>query len=603
MAIFGRIAARQRLRRATRESLEIPAFSSQIDCTPWVTGGLWPAELSTITGETAALADYLRADLQRITRTANDELKVIKRADMTDSAREAEEARVIDEARAHAQRRVESTLRHVRAMRAEMLAGHRRPQVRQRVTRRDIHETQVIPAVRDVEPAVAAPSDAAPAPAEPAEGDRHEAPTAPPVATAPPADDRDEPQVSAARHRAPDDDDAVTTVVAPESTTEEAPDVTEAEQATETEAAESAEAEKTEEAAEAAEAEVAVEREDATQVMEAIAPEAPEPEATAPEAREAETAELQIVEPGSVEPDVASLAEELEAPREAEPVQAETAKLPIAEPEPVEAQTAELPIVEPEPAEAEPAEPEPPAAVEAPATVETPEAPEPPQAPAAVEAPAVAESDDERLQRLLAFVVHQEPQLNWAVGDLADGTTLLVTDLAHGWIPSGITLPAGVRLLEPRRRRGKVSALLDEATRMATYTPGDFIGRSDDVAATEPSVQPRELPPVDDLGWELGRATHWRDGLPRLVHTLAKAAAAGTGVVEEEVDLLRVHLDTARYQLLGQYPDIAPALLLNCLLLAATESLVARDAVSANYHFAWFQKLDAPPASQWTTKP
>ena len=69
----------------------------------------------------------------------------------------------------------------------------------------------------------------------------------------------------------------------------------------------------------------------------------------------------------------------------------------------------------------------------------------------------------ERLQRLLAFVVRQEPQLNWAVGDLADGTTLLVTDLAHGWIPSGIALPAGVRLLAPGRRAGKVSALLGEA--------------------------------------------------------------------------------------------------------------------------------------------
>ncbi|OMC45475.1 hypothetical protein A5744_09555 [Mycobacterium sp. IS-1264] len=577
MAIFGRIAARQRLRRATRESLEIPAFSSQIDCTPWVTGGLWPAELSTITGETAALADYLRADLQRITRTANDELKVIKRADMTDSAREAEEARVIDEARAHAQRRVESTLRHVRAMRAEMLAGHRRPQVRQRVARRDVHETQVIPAVRDVEPAVAAPAGAEPAPPQPAEGDRHEAPAAPPVAAAPPADDRAEPQVSAARHRAPDDDDAATTVITPESTTQEVPDVTETlevpqaaevPEATEVPQAAAADEATETEAAEAAEAEAAPEPEDATQVMEAIALEAPEPDAVAPEAREAETTELQIVEPEAVEPDVAEAAEEPEAPREAEP-------------EPVAAETAELRIVEP-------AETEAPEAVEAPATVE---------------APAVAESDDERLQRLLAFVVHQEPQLNWAVGDLADGATLLVTDLAHGWIPSGIALPAGVRLLEPRRRRGKVSALLDEATRTATYTPGDFIGRHDDVAATESSVQPRELPPVDDLGWELGRATHWRDGLPRLVHTLAKAAAAGTGVVEEEVDLLRVHLDTARYQLLGQYPDIAPALLLNCLLLAATESLVARDAVSANYHFAWFQKLDAPPASQWTTAP
>jgi hypothetical protein len=79
-----------------------------------------------------------------------------------------------------------------------------------------------------------------------------------------------------------------------------------------------------------------------------------------------------------------------------------------------------------------------------------------------------------------------------------------------------------------------------------------------------------------------------------MVHTLARAGAAGTGVAEEEIDLLRVHLDTARYQLLIQYPDVEPALLLNCLLLAATEGEVTGDAVSANYHLAWFEKLNEP---------
>jgi hypothetical protein len=73
--------------------------------------------------------------------------------------------------------------------------------------------------------------------------------------------------------------------------------------------------------------------------------------------------------------------------------------------------------------------------------------------------------------------------------------------------------------------------------------------------------------------------------------------------VEEQVDLLRVHLDTARHQVLIQYPDVGPALLLNCLLLAATDSVVSGDSISANYHFAWFQKLNGPPACQWTTEP
>jgi Family of unknown function (DUF5631)/Family of unknown function (DUF5632) len=217
--------------------------------------------------------------------------------------------------------------------------------------------------------------------------------------------------------------------------------------------------------------------------------------------------------------------------------------------------------------------------------------------PQAIEPAVETESDDERLRRLLAFVVHQEPRLNWAIGDHSDGTTVLVTDLAHGWIPPGITLPEGVRLLEPERRTGKISRLVGEGRRTVTYAPGDSFGRLDDFAETKDSAQPRELPAVEDPGWELSQATHWRDGLPRMVHTLARAAAAGTGVAEEEIDLLRVHLDTARYQVLTQYPNVNAALLLNCLLLAATEGAVTGDSISANYHLAWFRKLSAPEMS------
>jgi Family of unknown function (DUF5631)/Family of unknown function (DUF5632) len=377
VAIFGRNTARQRLRRATRESLSIPTFSSPVDCTPWVIGGLWPAELSTASAETATLAEYLNADLRRIASSANDELRIIRRAGMADSARQAEEARVINEARGRAERRVESTVRQLRNATATGRARPPRHAARE-VAAANLDETQVIPAVRLVEP------------------------------------------------------------------------------------------------------------------------------------------------PATVE-NVAT----------------------------------------------------PPA-----------ETPEPPPA-------AATESDTERLRRLVAFVARQEPKLNWAVGDYEDGTTVVATDLAHGWVPAGIQLPAGVRLLEPARRTGRASTLIGGALRAATYTPGDPLGWSIDFAATPSSVQARELPAVDDLGWQLIQATHWRDGVPRIVHTLAKAAAAATGVVDDEVDLLRVHLDTARYRLLEQYPDIDSALLLNCLLMAATEGMVTGDLISANYHFSWFQKLGA----------
>ncbi len=213
------------------------------------------------------------------------------------------------------------------------------------------------------------------------------------------------------------------------------------------------------------------------------------------------------------------------------------------------------------------------------------------------------ESERDRLGRLLKFVARQEPGLRWAICTRDDGTTLLVTDLAHGWIPPGITLPADVRLLGPGRRTGTATALLGQTSSLATYAPGDPLGWATDYDATKTSSQPRELPPVDDLGWILGEATHWRDGLPRMVNTLAKAGAAGTGIVEAEIDILRVYLDTSRYQLLAQYPDIDPGLLLNCLLLAATEGVATKNPVNANYHFAWFQMLSAPPAGGWKAGP
>ena len=178
-----------------------------------------------------------------------------------------------------------------------------------------------------------------------------------------------------------------------------------------------------------------------------------------------------------------------------------------------------------------------------------------------------------------------------------DGSTVLVTDLAYGWIPPGIALPAGVDVLPPGRRTGSVRALLGATTSAASYVPGDPFsnrGHAPGAGTGTPTA-----PAVDDLGWQLTEATRWRDGLPRITHTLAKAAASGTGVVEGELDVLRVHLDTARYQLVAWYPEIDSALLLNCLLLAATAALAAGEREAADYHFGWFQVLSAPASSNW----
>lgn len=207
--------------------------------------------------------------------------------------------------------------------------------------------------------------------------------------------------------------------------------------------------------------------------------------------------------------------------------------------------------------------------------------------------PEVTESDDQRLQRLLAFVARQQPGLRWAIGRYPDGVTRLATDIAGGWIPPGIDLPADVELLDPVPRTGTAAEMLGVAMASAAYSPGDRLGWASDVAVTEVSVQPRSLPPVEDLGWQLGEVTHWREGLPRMANTLVRAGSAGTGVAEAEIDLLRVYLDTMRYQLLGQYPDVDSALVLNCILLSAAEGIATGDTVSANYHYSWYLALSA----------
>jgi hypothetical protein len=510
VAIFGRNTARQRLRRAARESLKIPAFSSPVDCTPWVTGGLWPAELSTVTAETAPLVKYLKADLQRIVNSANDELKGIRRSGLAESTRQAEEARVINGARAFAVRRVESTVRHLRNLKPKLT-----PQYRPVNGADDTEKTRrfkiAVPPPDANEPIVS------PAPPGPV----HSEPDDRPAAVVDQLDWFSSP-VDAAEQVSP---------AAQPETVEPEP----AEPA-ELESTQSSDPDDTEVLAEIA------------TVLQEIAPlaEAPvqQPPRQPPVARPSEVPvdDAQVNEP-LWQPPVARNAQPTVSPID----DAETARhlVPVAEPEP----------------------------------------------------------ERERLERLLKFVARQEPGLRWAVGNRADGTTLLVTDLAHGWIMPGITLPADVRLLVPDRRAGNAAALLRQTTVSATYAPGDPLGWATDYEVTDTSSQPRELPPVDDLGWVLSEATHWRDGLPRMVHTLAKAGSAGTGIIDAEIDILRVYLDTSRYQLLAQYPDADAGLLLNCLLLAATEGMATGNLVNANYHFAWFQMLSAPPTSGWKAGP
>jgi uncharacterized protein DUF5632/uncharacterized protein DUF5631 len=202
-----------------------------------------------------------------------------------------------------------------------------------------------------------------------------------------------------------------------------------------------------------------------------------------------------------------------------------------------------------------------------------------------------------RLQRLVDFVARQEPRLRWVAGDRADGTTLLMTDLASGWIPPGIKIPSVVTLLEPGDRRGDIEALLGQVEASASYTPLHYLPESDAEAEPTPtSLRPRRVPAVDDLGWELSQATNYRDGLPQMAHTIAQAAFADTGLIEVEIQLLDEHLTKLREDVIGSYPeDVEPAAVSNWQLLAAIDALAAKDPTGANYHFAWFQALNRVP--------
>ncbi|CAJ1509593.1 DUF5631 domain-containing protein [[Mycobacterium] burgundiense] len=196
-----------------------------------------------------------------------------------------------------------------------------------------------------------------------------------------------------------------------------------------------------------------------------------------------------------------------------------------------------------------------------------------------------------RLRNLVEAVARQEPKLRWAIGQRDDGSTVLVTDLAAGWIPPHVEIPTGVEILAPAPRRHNLETLLADTTLIETWKPGQYLPDDHDVAPTAMSIRARDLPDVDDINWELTQATNWRDGLPRLAHTLAKAGVAGTGILDTETELLHQHLSATAETVLKAYPETDANAIGNWQLLAAIDALIAQRPTTLNYHFAWFQAL------------
>ena len=132
----------------------------------------------------------------------------------------------------------------------------------------------------------------------------------------------------------------------------------------------------------------------------------------------------------------------------------------------------------------------------------------------------------------------------------------------------------------------------------ATYSPGQYIA-PDDAEPVRTSIRARQTADVEELGWELSRATKWRDGLPRLAHTLAKAASSGSGYLDSEIDLLNAHLRAITGRVLREYPhNHDPATVGNWQLLAGIAALINNERICANYHLAWFQATSLTPTGE-----
>lgn len=208
-------------------------------------------------------------------------------------------------------------------------------------------------------------------------------------------------------------------------------------------------------------------------------------------------------------------------------------------------------------------------------------------------------AEQQRLQRIVDAVARQEPRLSWAAGLRDDGTTtLLVTDLAGGWIPPHVRLPAHVTLLEPTARRhdANVVDLLGAITVAAAHHANTYVSEptSDEPVLSGDRPARSAAPQVDELGPTLVEAVRRRDGLPRIAQAIAAPAVRKTGVLESETEMLRACVADVQHAVLAAYPDHNPAAVADWMLLAAIEALIDGHEYLANYHLAWFDVFSHP---------
>jgi len=179
-------------------------------------------------------------------------------------------------------------------------------------------------------------------------------------------------------------------------------------------------------------------------------------------------------------------------------------------------------------------------------------------------------------------VARQQPRLRWAAGTRPDGSTLLVTDLAGGWIPPGIGIPGDVELPDPGSfAPGRtLQDLLGDNEFASRYAPGEQLG---DITM-DLSDSPRRVEPVATLARDLRDAAEWRNRLPVIARTLAKFQV---GARPLEVEELRRALDAQRAMVLDSYAAGATDMHSagNWMLMAAIDAVHGDDPGLAAYTF------------------
>jgi len=192
---------------------------------------------------------------------------------------------------------------------------------------------------------------------------------------------------------------------------------------------------------------------------------------------------------------------------------------------------------------------------------------------------------------VVAAAARQAPGLTWVVGLRDDwATTVLVTDVAGGWIPPQVQLPRGVTLLAPANRRSSLTAaeLVGTAVTLVGHQPNGYIGNPapDDPPLT--GERARYGHPADDLAPTLAAVARGWPSLPAVVLLAAQQAQRG-GIAADEIAQVRQFAAGVRRDVLSAYPHHDREGAATWMLAAAVEALIDGDRQAAAYHLAWAQ--------------